>query len=112
MKGKTNITLLVLIGVFLFVYFVPFSATRVSVAIGEAFLLLSEYAREHVLLCLVPALFIAGAISVFLNQQSVIRYLGYIPSGLLLGLGYVWMLWDDQNRCWHDKMAGTYVIRV
>ncbi len=38
--------------------------------------MLSEYAREHVLLCLVPAFFIAGAIMVFLNQQSVIRYLG------------------------------------
>lgn len=76
MKGKTNLILLVLIGIFLLIYFVPFSPTRVSAAIGEAFLLLSEYAREHALLCLVPALFIAGAISVFLNQQSVIRYLG------------------------------------
>jgi uncharacterized membrane protein YraQ (UPF0718 family) len=38
--------------------------------------MLGEYAREHVLLCLVPAFFIAGAITVFLNQQSVIRYLG------------------------------------
>lgn len=38
--------------------------------------MLGEYAREHVLLCLVPAFFIAGAISIFLNQQAVIRYLG------------------------------------
>ncbi|HPI97455.1 MAG TPA: permease, partial [Synergistales bacterium] len=35
-----------------------------------------EYAREHVLLCLIPAFFIAGAISVFVSQQSVMRYLG------------------------------------
>ena len=38
--------------------------------------MLSEYARQHVLLCVVPAMFIAGAITVFLNQQAVIRYLG------------------------------------
>lgn len=44
--------------------------------------------------------------------QSIVRYIGYIPSALVLGLGYLWMLWDDESRCWHDRMAGTYVIRV
>ncbi|MDA3951807.1 MAG: permease [Spirochaeta sp.] len=63
-------------GVFLIAYFVPWSAPRVSAAVQESFLMLGEYAREHVLLCLVPAFFIAGAITVFLNQQSVIKYLG------------------------------------
>ena len=63
-------------GVFLVAFFVPWSAPRVSAAVNEGFLMLGEYAREHVLLCLVPAFFIAGAISVFLNQQSVIKYLG------------------------------------
>lgn len=38
--------------------------------------MLSEYARQHVLLCLVPAMFIAGAITVFLNREAVMRYLG------------------------------------
>ena len=38
--------------------------------------MLSDYARQHVILCLVPAMFIAGAITVFLNQQAVMRYLG------------------------------------
>ncbi len=38
--------------------------------------MLSEYARQHVILCLVPAMFIAGAITVFLNQQAVMKYLG------------------------------------
>lgn len=38
--------------------------------------MLGEYAREHVLFCLVPAFFIAGAVMIFLNQQAVIRYLG------------------------------------
>ena len=76
MKVKANTSLLIIAAVFLLVYFIPFSSPRIVNAIGESFLLLSDYAREHVLLCLIPALFIAGAISVFLNQQSVIRYLG------------------------------------
>lgn len=76
-KGLSqNSKLAVLAGVFLIAFFVPFSAPVVSGAIREAFLLLAEYAREHVLLCLVPAFFIAGVILVFLNQQAVIRYLG------------------------------------
>jgi uncharacterized membrane protein YraQ (UPF0718 family) len=76
LRDRTNQTLLVLVGVFLFAYLTPFSSPRVTGAISEAFAMLGEYAREHVLLCLVPAFFIAGAIMVFLNQQSVIRYLG------------------------------------
>ena len=71
-----NLLLLLISGIFLFAYFVPFDAPRVAGAIQEAFLMLSEYARQHVLLCVVPAMFIAGAITVFLNQQAVIRYLG------------------------------------
>ncbi len=71
-----NKLLIITAAVFLAVYFIPFDTARVSGAIQEAFLMLSDYAREHVLLCLVPAMFIAGAITVFLNQQSVIRFLG------------------------------------
>jgi len=59
---------------FLAAYFVPFGHPRVSTAILEAFHMLQEYARQHVLLCLVPALFIAGAISNFVSQASVIKY--------------------------------------
>jgi uncharacterized protein len=73
---KTNRVLILLAGIFLFAYFVPFASQRVASAVQESFLMLSEYAREHVLLCLVPAFFIAGAIMIFLDQQSVIRYLG------------------------------------
>ncbi len=62
--------------VFLAAYFTPFNSPRFGRAIQEAFLMLGEYAQQHVLLCLVPAMFIAGAITVFLNQQAVIRYLG------------------------------------
>lgn len=61
---------------FLFFYFIPADSPRVSIAASEALAMLHEYAREHVLLCLIPAFFIAGAISVFISQQSVIKYLG------------------------------------
>jgi len=71
-----NRKLLIVFGVFLAAYFIPWSASRVLGATNEAFLMLGEYARLHVLLCLVPAMFIAGAITVFLNQQAVMRYLG------------------------------------
>lgn len=73
---KKNRALLIISGVFLLAYFVPFAAPRVQTAVNEAFLMLGSYAQQHVLLCLVPAFFIAGAIMVFLNQQSVIKYLG------------------------------------
>lgn len=62
--------------VFLAAYFIPFQQSAVQNAIGEAFALLQEYARQHVLLCLVPAFFIAGAISVFVSKASVIKYFG------------------------------------
>jgi len=71
-----NQKLLIVFGVFLAAYFIPWGAARVLGATNEAFLMLGEYARQHVLLCLVPAMFIAGAITVFLNQQAVMRYLG------------------------------------
>ncbi len=62
--------------VFIAAYFTPFDAPRIAGAIQEAFLMLNDYARQHVLLCVVPAMFIAGAITVFLNQRAVMRYLG------------------------------------
>lgn len=71
-----NRKLLLYIGVFLLAYLIPVEGARVRGALIEAFAMLHEYAREHVLLCLVPAFFIAGAIGVFLSQGSVIRYLG------------------------------------
>ncbi|MCX7024291.1 MAG: permease [Spirochaetes bacterium] len=68
--------LLIVSGVFLAAWFIPWGTARILGATNEAFLMLGEYARQHVLLCLVPAMFIAGAITVFLNQQAVMRYLG------------------------------------
>ncbi|HBD93179.1 MAG: permease [Spirochaetes bacterium GWF1_31_7] len=75
-KISKNISLLIVTLIFLFAYFVPFGNPRIAGSISEAFLMLGEYAQQHVLLCLIPAFFIAGAIMVFLNQQAVIRYLG------------------------------------
>ncbi len=71
-----NKKLLIIVGVFLAVFFIPFTHPRVVGAIQEAFLMLADYAHEHVLLCVVPAMFIAGAVVVFLNQQAVMKYLG------------------------------------
>ena len=74
MKEWQKLTLIV--GVFLAAYFVPFSHPRVEASLLEAFHMLQEYAREHVLFCLVPAFFIAGAIANFVSQESVIKYFG------------------------------------
>jgi len=71
---RTKAILIVLI--FIACYAVPFSSLGVRGAGLEAVLLLQEYAREHVLFCLVPAFFIAGAIAVFISQATVLRYFG------------------------------------
>lgn len=65
-----------LLGGFLAVFYLPVGSARFDGAVLESFHLVKWYAREHVLLCLVPALFIAGAISVFVSQASVMKYLG------------------------------------
>ena len=62
--------------VFLLAYFLPVEKGRFTHAVIEALALVKWYAREHVLLCLVPAFFIAGVISVFVSQASVIKYFG------------------------------------
>lgn len=75
-EWSPNKKLSLVFGVFLAAYFIPWEAPRLLGATNEAFLMLGEYAKAHVLLCLVPAMFIAGAITVFLNQRAVMRYLG------------------------------------
>jgi uncharacterized RDD family membrane protein YckC len=44
--------------------------------------------------------------------QSFVRCIGYFFSSLVFCLGYLAMLWDDEKRCWHDRMAGTRVVKV
>jgi uncharacterized membrane protein YraQ (UPF0718 family) len=63
-------------GLFLAAYFLPVEKTRFAQAVQESLALAKWYAREHVLLCLVPAFFIAGVISVFISKASVIKYFG------------------------------------
>jgi hypothetical protein len=65
-----------LVGIFIVMYFLPLGNPKVSNAIFEAFKLLQWYVINHTLACVVPAMFIAGAISTFLSQASVMRYLG------------------------------------
>ncbi len=69
-------TLAALAAVFLAFFFLPVGTPRFDNAVLEALYLTRWYAQEHVLLCLVPAFFIAGAIGVFVRQESVLRYLG------------------------------------
>ncbi len=69
-------TFLLIAAVFLIVYFAPVDSPRVQSAILEAFYMVQEYARQHVLFCLVPAFFIAGAMQNFISTKSVMRYLG------------------------------------
>jgi uncharacterized protein len=68
--------LAVIVGVFLACYYIPVGNARFDNAVMEAFHLVKWYAQEHVLLCLVPAFFIAGAIGVFVSQEGVMKYLG------------------------------------
>jgi len=65
-----------ILGLFLFAYFMPIGSERFDNALLEAFELTKWYAQEHVLLCLVPAFFIAGVIAVFVSQGAVIKYFG------------------------------------
>ena len=74
MKERTNFLLMT--AAFLLAYYIPFGNTRVQSAIMEAFLMLQEYVQLHVLTCLIPAFFIAGAISVFVSQAAVLKYFG------------------------------------
>ena len=77
MEWKSEWKKLVLIaGVFLAIFYLPIGIARFDNAIMEALYLAKWYAREHVLLCLIPAFFIAGAIAVFVSQASVMKYLG------------------------------------
>lgn len=63
-------------GFFLFAYFMPVESEGFKQAVIAAFDLTKWYAREHVLLCLIPAFFIAGVIAVFISQAAVIKYFG------------------------------------
>lgn len=68
--------LAIITAVFLAFFYLPVGSTRFNNAIMESLHLAKWYAQEHVLLCLIPAFFIAGAIAVFVSQAAVMKYLG------------------------------------
>jgi len=68
--------LLFMLAGFLAIYFVPAGTERFDNAVLEAVRLTNWYAREHVILCLLPAFLIAGAMSAYISQGAVMRYLG------------------------------------
>ena len=43
---------------------------------------------------------------------ALLRYLGYIVSGVVFGLGFLWIAIDSHKQGWHDKIADTYVIKL
>ncbi|HOP48016.1 MAG TPA: permease [Desulfobacteraceae bacterium] len=74
MKERTRLLIIVL--TFVAAYYIPWANETIRQSGLEAFMMLQEYAREHVLTCLIPAFFIAGAIAVFVSQASVLKYFG------------------------------------
>ena len=74
MKERTKLILIV--AAFAAAYFLPVGSPRFQSSVIEAFYMTKEYAREHVLFCLVPAFFIAGAIACFVSQAAVMKYFG------------------------------------
>ncbi len=68
---------LIIIGLFLGFYFMPVNSDIFNNAILSGFRLLHDYATQHVLTCLLPAFFIAGAISVFVKKEAILKYLGH-----------------------------------
>jgi uncharacterized membrane protein YraQ (UPF0718 family) len=82
--------LVLILGAFGLAFFLPIESQRTQGALLEGFWLLKDYARQHVLLCLVPAFFVAGAISRFVSQGAVLRYLGAAaPRPLAYGVASV-----------------------
>lgn len=63
--------------VFGILYFIPSGSDWFQTSVLSAFDLLHDYAQKHVLTCLVPALFIAGAIAVFIKKDAILKYLGH-----------------------------------
>lgn len=73
---KRNLKFLVIIGGFLLLYFLPLESFRFRNPFFEALAMLNIYAREHVIFSLIPAFLIAGAIYQFMDQNTVLKYLG------------------------------------
>jgi hypothetical protein len=81
LKERTKLLLIIL--TFACAYYIPWDHPTIRQSGLEAFMMLQEYAREHVLTCLIPAFFIAGAIAVFVSQASVLKYFGATANKIL-----------------------------
>jgi uncharacterized RDD family membrane protein YckC len=46
------------------------------------------------------------------GADAVIRYIGYYINSIVIMIGWVWAIFDENNQGWHDKLAGTYVVRA
>jgi hypothetical protein len=46
------------------------------------------------------------------SGKALLRYVGYVVSGVALSIGFLWMEFDRKRQGWHDKLAGTYVVDV
>ena len=75
--------LLLIAAIFLGAYYIPWDSVIIRRSGLEAFLMLQDYARQHVLTCLIPAFFIAGAISTFVSQAAVLKYFGASANKIL-----------------------------
>ena len=76
MSNKDRKNLIYILSIFLLFYFLPKDSSLFAISIISGINLLSEYAKEHILTCLVPALFIAGAIIALIKKDSVLKFLG------------------------------------
>jgi hypothetical protein len=77
MSGRNDYKhLILMVGVFLVFFYLPLDRIEFDSPFFESIALATWYARKHVILCLIPAFFIAGAITVFVSQASVLKYLG------------------------------------
>jgi len=76
MEKKDWITLSIIAAVFALFYFIPYNSAWFNNSVVSGVNLLNDYAKQHVLTCLIPALFIAGAIIVFIQKDKVLKYLG------------------------------------
>lgn len=76
MEKKDYISLSIIVVVFALFYFLPYNSEWFNTSVIGGLNLLNDYAKQHVLTCLIPALFIAGAIIVFIQKEKVLKYLG------------------------------------
>ena len=46
------------------------------------------------------------------DADAILRYIGYFINSFVIGLGWIWALFDSDRQGWHDKIASTYVVKV